>query len=209
MVFVPFSRTAKVVFVYLVNNVRVQNSLHFQHIDSIDQNELATLASSMYTWWHTWLRPWLGNHLTLLRVEGIEQTSVAQNAAIFIPPTTVTGGVTSGIALPNNVSYAISFRTDARGRSGRGRNFIPGMKTGMIVGDTVNTGYKANWIAAYQKLLQGGGGAPSGWVWVIAQRKSDGEWLTTGIVRPVMFVTTADDYLDSMRKRLFRPAGGA
>lgn len=111
------------------------------------------------------------------------------------------GGVGGGAA-PNNVSFAISFRTALGGRSNRGRNYVPGIPLQAVSGNTITSDFVDNYVQAYQALLVGGGVLPGDWTWVVVSRQTGGVVRPTGVTIPITTVLATDNIVDSQRRRL-------
>jgi len=112
---------------------------------------------------------------------------------------TAVGGV-SGEAAPNNVAACVSFGTGLRGRSFRGRNYVPGVPNSVITLNTLSPTFISNIIGAYTSLIGPGTFTP-GWQWVVLSREIGGLARDTAIGSPVLSVTFKTPYVRSMRTR--------
>lgn len=131
-----------------------------------------------------------------LRQLGLETGITLANAAH------ATGGGVGGNPAPNNVSFAVSFRTAVGGRGGRGRNYIPGIPLTAVSLNTITSEFIANYVNFYSALLPGGGVVEDPWAWVVVHRIEAGNALPTGEVNSVEVVVATDNVVDSMRRRL-------
>jgi hypothetical protein len=139
--------------------------------------------------------------------------SVLLDAADSLIYTSTTGlpivGGASGECAPNNVALCMSIRSAARGRSARGRNFIPGIPKDLIDENTVASGNVAAYEDAYAGLI--GIGGDSGFSQVVVSRFSgftivDGKKVPTprvsGVTHDVINSYVVDPTIDSQRRRL-------
>jgi hypothetical protein len=110
-------------------------------------------------------------------------------------------GLRVGSPMPNNVTLAISFRSNTTGRSGRGRNYVVGLVEADVANNEVNSGVVALWQAAYAKLFVGEGYITSA-VWSIYSRQQGGEDRLSGVLYPIFTVVATDPVVDSQRRRL-------
>jgi hypothetical protein len=94
-----------------------------------------------------------------------------------------TPGTDGTDSIPNNTAALLSHRTATTGRSGRGRNYLPGVseaqESGGTLGSTLRDGLLISWAVLISDL------DAIGWVLQVAQRFEDGVQLTTGVMRPV------------------------
>jgi hypothetical protein len=103
-------------------------------------------------------------------------------------------------SLPNNVALTVSFRTAARGRSARGRNYIAGLSDDQVLHNTVDASVASGLAAAYNDIparLEG-----LGYGWVVVSKKSGGVPRVAGLARPVTTAIVVDRTVDSQRRRL-------
>jgi hypothetical protein len=102
---------------------------------------------------------------------------------------------------------SVSFRTESRGRSFRGRNYIVGLTEDQVTGNDFASGITGLFQAVYELLLDFG--QDIAWAWVVASRFSGVDPVThdpiprtTGIATVVTAVTVVDNFVDSQRRRL-------
>src|SRR6185436_9153957 len=111
----------------------------------------------------------------------------------------VPGGI-SGEANPNNVAACIKFSTAQRGRSARGRNYIPGVPGSVVTLNTMDTTWMQDVSNAYN-LLVGAGTFLAGWEWVIVSRVTAGAPRASGLAIPVISAGFVSSSVRSMRSR--------
>lgn len=109
------------------------------------------------------------------------------------------GGVDEEAA-PNNVAATVSFNTGLRGRSFRGRNYVPGIPNSVITLNTLDPEFIAALIAAYQSLV-GAGTFVLGWQFGVVSREIGGVVRAEGIITPVLTAEMTTNTVRSMRSR--------
>jgi len=109
------------------------------------------------------------------------------------------GGVDSESA-PNNVAACISFRTDQRGRSARGRNYIPGVPNANITLNTLDAAWMDNIQLLFADMI-GPGALAAGWEWVVVSRQTAGVLRPSGLAIPVTGAVFTTNTVRSMRSR--------
>jgi hypothetical protein len=201
MAFVPITNAAAVeVRLYYLGS-RCEVTLGFDRGQEIEESDLEFLADAMADWWYNRLRPYQSSSLTHQEVYVRDLTSEFAAAWTSTKRNGVVGSGTPGTLYPPNVSYCVSFRTGLRGRANRGRNYCLTLGSNYASATTVTSTYRNAMIAAYQTLLPGGASDPTPWRWCVLSRQID--QVVQGRAVPIVAVTVADDYVDSMRRRLF------
>lgn len=115
-------------------------------------------------------------------------------------------GLTTGPMLPNESSFCVSLRTNSRGRSARGRWFMPPPDEAARLGiNHVTATYATAAVAALQTLMNALDTA--GFAMVVVQFTSNKVKLTTGVPRRYLSAVSVDDLLDSQRRR--KPGNGS
>jgi len=163
----------------------------------INAVNLATLVGAVVNWTQTQLCPLLSDDWTAVRVVGIDLTTQTGPEVEGIVNTV--GGV-SGEANPNNVAACISFRTAQRGRSFRGRNFVPAIPGSVVTLNTLDPSFMADLDTAYGNLM-GAGVFTAGWQWGVVSRVSGGVPRANGIISPIIQTVFTSDKVRSMRSR--------
>jgi hypothetical protein len=155
------------------------------------------LANAVGTWAQGTLAPLLSDDWSLTGVEAIDLST--QNGPAVTYSYNQAGGV-SGESNPNNVAMCVSFRTSLRGRSYRGRNYVPGIPGSVVTLNTLDNTFITNVLAAYN-ALPGAGTFLAGWQLGVVSRVQGGSPLSNGIITPVIFVISTSPYVRSMRSR--------
>jgi hypothetical protein len=206
MAFIPVLDTAQVQLYGRIDGQQTVNDLYFTNTTpGITLGELGDLADAIRAWYVSSMLTLLSSAFSLERVHARDLTDQFSFAVdVNAGPSS---GSSGGAFVPNNVAPCISFRTGTAGRSGRGRNYIPGVPQPVVDGNTLTPGFIADAQAAYGSLLPGEGMVPAGWVWVVVSRYTGGAPRPAGIATPVLTALFTDNIVDSQRRRL--PGRGA
>lgn len=198
MAFIPVPDVAQVRLEGRMDNQLTINDLYFQISGGgINAAGLDNLATNVADWWTLNVVNLLSEDFASVQVTAIDLTS--QTGPLGGAPAAATGG-TAVEAVPNNVAACVSFRTDQRGRSGRGRNFVPGIPGSQVDLNTLNSTFITNLIAAYT-LLVGAGTFIPGWQWGVVSRYTLGAPRSSGLFIPITSVTMVGNSVRSMRSR--------
>ncbi len=198
--FIPIGATCRASIVYLLDNQRVVNTLHFNKVaPPLTLNDMQGLATALHTWYTASLKPNLATGIALAEINVVDLTT--QTAPTFLlsisPVEPGTGGVS---VMPGNVAWCASLRTLARGRSFRGRFYVPGMPSNSVTfPNSVFVSWAGQIQTALAQLLTPANVANL--LWVIASRYFNKLPRASGIVTPVASIT-GDLTLDSQRRRL-------
>jgi hypothetical protein len=199
MEYVPVDRAAQFELRYLWDTERVENVLYFYESTGWTVSSMTTTAQALFNWWATNLRPLQPSNLILNEVYATDLTTQTSSTASFVPASGNVG-TSASASMPNNVALAVSFRTANRGRSGRGRNYFPGLTEATVSVNEVSATTVTAIENAYKLLLNGtwaGGGG-----WSVVSRYTNGQPRANGLVQPVINAVVVDATVDSMRRRL-------
>jgi hypothetical protein len=108
-------------------------------------------------------------------------------------------GAVNSIPAPNQNALCVSFRTSARGRGARGRNYISGLPQSTLNSNDFDTAVVNAITTAYNSLI--GAAADAGWEWVVVSQVEDGVPRIAGLARPVIAALCVDATVDSQRRR--------
>lgn len=173
------------------------NDLYFFSSGTITVGTMTTLLNALLNWFTTNLASLLSDDWSAVRVRLVDLTT-ATGLTVENPAVQV-GGV-AGEANPNNVAACVSIRTAQRGRSGRGRNFVPGIPGSVVTLNTLDSGFISDLLTAYSALV-GAGTFAAGWQLVVLSRVTGGSPRANGIGIPVTSVTMVGNSVRSMRSR--------
>jgi hypothetical protein len=200
MAFIPVASIYQCNIHMVVDSQRIENTLYFKHSGAVSVPAMQQLGLDLIAWWTDEMAPLLGTQVTLNEVAVIDLSDAA-GPSISVPATTGTGGLVSEDIYPNNVSLCVSFRTAGRGRSARGRNYLPPPVTGQIVGNTFTIGYVAAMHAAYN-VIGFGGSFTDDHIWSVVSRFHNNAPRVAGLAQNVTSVVIVDAIADSQRRRL-------
>ncbi len=198
MPFQPAPNIAQVQIVGSVDGCVTINNLFFEISGGgITDVNLLGLALTVSNWAGSQLAPSLSEDWSLQRVIATDLTT-ATGPRVEVP-NILPGGV-AGEAAPNNVAACVSFRTAARGRSYRGRNYVPGIPNSVITLNAMGPTFIADLTSAYSQMIGPGVFLP-GWEWGVLSRYEAGVPRAAGILTPIITATVTSGYVRSMRSR--------
>lgn len=128
------------------------------------------------------------------RTEGADQVSVAATGKV---------GTVASETIARNLALVVTLRTGLRGRSYRGRVYIPGMPESLMT----NGAYAASVSTEVLEWLQliKNNAATEGWTWGVCSRYHDGVERAAGIVTPITSHEVRSTYPGTQRRRFKRP----
>jgi hypothetical protein len=199
MAFVPVPDTLAVDVIYEQLGQRVENTLYFESPGGWTGAQVADWLDQLRTLIEEDLLPLLHAGLQLVQLVGtlldaVDSLSITLNVS---PPVAGSG---SGDSLPNNVTYTVQFKTASRGRSFRGRNYVPGIPDTQVTGNQIESAFRTGILDFYSTLLALA--SSNSFIWVVVSRFHNLAPRTTGVTTPIIEVATADANLDSQRRRL-------
>lgn len=201
MVFIPVPNVAAVHLRYTQSGQLTENVLHFEGVAPVTAVALNILAEDIFDWWNANLKPLINAQTFLREVYAVSLDSATSPTGTFAPSSPVAGTYT-GTPLPNNATIAVSFRTEGRGRSSRGRVYQVGLSETSLSstqGQSVQAVYASDLVDAYDLLRIS---PPSTWTFVVVSRYTGGAPRITGLAQPVTQVVLTDTFIDSQRRRL-------
>jgi hypothetical protein len=198
--FIPVTNTVQAEMRMTLFGQLIENTLYFRFGGVPVLAELGVLADDLIDWWDTEYSTVLSSEL-LLRECKVTSLVTASSPTITVAPASETRGKDDAPASPGNVALCVSFRTTSRGRSFRGRNYVPAIPTDQITGNTVASAIGIDLVGAYTDLL-GRHALTDDGQWVIVSRFTGGAPRASGITTSVSSVAVVDNFVDSMRRRL-------
>jgi len=198
--YVPVADTVMVELRQRLFGERIENTLYFRKTGGFSVANMTGLLNDLLVWWNTYLAPHVSLDLTLKELVCTDLSTqtgpVVQQAA----PTPNPAGDVAVPSMPGNVALCVSLKTNNRGRSYRGRNFVAGIPTNAVLGNTVLSGTVNGIEGAYSTIPFAV--TTSAWDWVVVSRITAGAPRVAGVATPVSAVTVIDSNIDSMRRRL-------
>lgn len=152
MAFIPTPNTARVALEFSYSGQECVITLWFEATVSFDATSLTALAASVRNWAVDNLLPILSAAMSLVQIRATAQDSSSAPSIVYTTGLPESGGDSSAGEDPQ-VAAVASFRTDLRGRSYRGRNYVPGITVNArsAVG-LMSTTFVAALAAAYAAL---------------------------------------------------------
>lgn len=201
MAFIPVPNVVQTELVFNWESQIVENVLHFEPAGGIDVTEMAALGAHIVNWFNTSLKNYLCTSISLINVKLTDlstETAPVVNYATGLP---IAGSLASP-TLPNNIALVLTKRTALRGRSYRGRIYVPGLSEGDIVANTVGGGKVTALVNSYSLLLAFTAGSES-WEMVVVSRQNNNTPREFGVATQVLSLDS-DGTVDSQRRRLPR-----
>jgi hypothetical protein len=199
MAFIPASNVLQVNFIQAMGNVQVQNVQYWRHGGAIDQAAADALGAALVAWWDVEFSATLTTELQLNALRMQDLTTDVAPVYEYTTGLPVTGQHAVP-ALPPFVAFCISLRTANRGRSGRGRQYVAGLREDQASGNTYAQGAAQALVDAYMELVNF---PPTGWEWGVLSRQNNGVPRTQGLFQPITAVIYTDLTLDTQRGRRF------
>jgi len=199
MAFIPTLNAIKLVLEFTIASQTVVVTISLGKASSVTPTDLANACNDGIQWLATELMPSLTDQLSLTQAVAYDLSSATAPVVFATPGSPVVGGDSSP-ALPNNATAVISWRTSNRGRSSRGRMYVPGLPTSA---KTSATGFSSAFLA----VLASAGAAmnsyfsPDGLEQVVISTHTGGSPRVAGLAQPVTSVVV-DGLFDSQRRRL-------
>lgn len=201
MEFIPVENTVEINVRFLLHTQQCENVLSFTRNEGeVNPDNMKTLAQALSAYWIANFIPYQSYQASLREIYVVDlntDTSPTYTETAGLP---VAGG-NLGDAAPGGTTLCYSFRTAARGRSGRGRNYFIGIPKPQLVGNAVISTYADDVLSGYAGLVGPDSLAP-GWTWCVVSRFLNGSPRTAGVVREIQAATLVNTYVDSQRRRL-------
>jgi len=197
--FVPFANCAEAVCIGSMAGQAAYLTLGFQHVGPFIGTDLQNLADGMANWLVGALAPLQHAGITWSQVKVTDLTTVSSPVVVSTLGLPVNGSV-GGAALTNQVAMVMSFKTALRGRSFRGRNYIPSLPPADLASTTewANTPL-TNFAAAYSTGLSAN--VPAVDTHVVLSRFNGGALRSIGVATPVT-VYIARAAIGTQRRRI-------
>lgn len=198
MPFVPIPNTVQVETVFTWDGQYCENVYHCQRDLGYDVSDMNNLLDVFRTWWDTHLKPIVPAVVSLsnlIATDQASQTGPRTEDQTGLP----IAGTNNAAALPNNVTVAVRWTTEQRGRSYRGRTYHIGLTENHVTANALISTVQTSLITAYNQLIVDV--TTAGWVLVVASRFSNNAPRVTGLATPIT-AATLDPTVDSQRRRL-------
>lgn len=208
MVFIPAPNVAQVEIRGTLDGQPVENVLYFlKKAPPVTPATLGTLAMQVGQWWIANALPWLPVTYLFREIYATDLSTATSSASTWPADNNPGTRNPSGGVLPNSNTLCISFRTNQRGRSARGRNYWAGLSKSDITNNTASMTLQQGIVGVYEALLTLVGDDTINWYWVVLSRFTNGAPRPQGLTNTITNVLIVDSTVDSQRRRL--PGRGA
>lgn len=198
MPFVPNVAIAKVAIDLQQGTRPFTNVVHVGAPANPDEAQLLTIATLVYDAYTDAFLPLLSNTVVAQSATAYSMASTTAPVAVYSPTTPVVGDVT-GDPLPLQSAAVLTLRTNARGRSGRGRMYISGWGELSSAASSLTPAASAALItaaSAFRAAL-----LASSVTLVVYSTQSEGDFRTTGVAFPVTSIVLRSAVFGSQRDR--------
>lgn len=197
--YIPAMNTAKVELFFLSDGQIIENVFHVKGSEAFNPTGLTGVANVFQDWvesnYKICMSPAIA--LTSIKVTDLSSESGAVWEAVQDPP--IAGTAQGGEILPLNVSVVIKWITAQRGRSFRGRTYVPGLDSSVVTGNHIDQVLRTAVISAASVL----------WTAVrnltydlaVVSYCNGKAWRTNAVVTPIVS-WAVDTTIDSQRRRL-------
>lgn len=182
MPFIPFADTVRAAIRYRVSTHEWVNTMWFRNLGGFSEVTAETLAEDLATWVVGVLGP---SYQVLVQFVDVTVYDMTSDSGFVIVNDDGAGviGEGAGNILPLNTALTVTFQTNKRGRSYRGRNYLTGFEEN-VANEAVWTSLHLDNIeaayAALEPLID-----DAGWQHVVASQYQDGAPLLVGVTTPV------------------------
>lgn len=199
MAFIPVPDTCMFELRFTLQGEHVENTLYGHLTGGWSASTARNVGDALIQWWIDNMSASLSDQISLDSVHCTDLSSSTGFSTDAVPETAPVGAV-GGQCLPNNVAICISFRSQARGRSGRGRNYVCGIPDTHVSANTLDSADGIAFVDAYKLVDDVMSDFDA--TWVIVSRFLDGLPRDEGITRLITSVLLVDLTVDSQRRRL-------
>lgn len=200
MAFVPSAAVVQAELRYTQDNQQMENVLYFKFgAPPVTVGAMEDLGDALITWWDTNMQALTSNTLDLREVYLTDLTTATSPTSTRTTGLPLVGALTEE-ALPNNIALCVSFRTNGRGRSSRGRNYVPGVTDNNIVHNEFASAWADAVVTAYAAMASDVQALD--WEHGVLSRILNGVDRVAGLFQPVISYTVLDYIADSQRRRL-------
>lgn len=199
MAFIPVPGVTQVEQIFEYSSSRIEMVHHYLSDTPPTQAQWELLHLALRTDWVNTLNAVVAPTLVWVETKFTDLTT-ATSATYTTTTNLPTAGASASSQLPNNCALVMTKRTANRGRSFRGRSYIPGLTEAVVNGNSVLGTFTAPALAFFVAALNY---AVTGNVFNmgVVSRFSNGVPRAPGIITPITNFTF-DTVVDSQRRRL-------
>lgn len=196
--FIPVAGVLQANVRFLLEGQQIENVLNFRYDGTPFGEAALTIWELLDVSWWQGMRPNLSGDLTNTETYIVDLSDQAGAVATF-PPFTTPGGGATGSPVPNNAALCITHRTANRGRSYRGRTFIPGIAKSVVNGSFVQQATVDALAGNFNDMRTTALAADL--PFVIVSRRHNNAPRVVGLETAVTLCVARDNVLDSQRRR--------
>lgn len=200
MAFIPVPNVMSLEMRYTLGGSQIENRIMVGNLAPITAADLEAVAIQGWNWAESVLLPHLSSTLHLVETVATDLTTNESGQFTYAPDTTTNGGQ-SGACLPNECAFCISLHSAERGRSARGRMFLPAIPVAVMADSNHLDGTSAGILVSDVQSLINTLGSTTRKPVIVSYRHD--KVLRPG--GPVEFVITGavatDTVIDSMKRR--------
>lgn len=205
MAFIPVTNTVQTNIRYTQIGQLLMNGLYWHKATPWTLTEVQALADDLWDAWATNMMIDLSTSLTLTEVQAIDLTTATSSIASHVQ---TLSGSDGGAPMTPNDAFVLKLNTASRGRSFRGRIYLPGLTNNHQATLAVLSTTAANNLLGNLQGIQTAIEASSGADLVVVSRYSgvdvNGDPIprASGVATPVTSISYSDLNMDSQRRRL-------
>lgn len=204
MAFIPIPNAIRASIEAIYGGQKVVLTLGWEKAGAVVEQDLNDLNDALEDWVSTHLFSAVSDQLSFTGVTSTDQTTES-SPSIYKAFTPAISGNQANEATPGNVAAVVSFLTDLRGRSYRGRNYVPGIDSAAFTSPgNLGAAFAAVLLAAYTALSDVT--TATNLTHSVLSTHHNGAPRVTGVATPVSSYSI-DLKSDSQRRRL--PGRGA
>ena len=185
MAYIPVTDVASIeIFMRLAGQSIETNYAAYHPTEPPTIGDLEDLAEAVLNWVDSVLFPQLSIDLSCVGVKVTDLSTVSSPTFTATPVSAMVGDVAQP-SEANSLAFVVKHLTAGRGRSYRGRSYVPGIpKTSMTDPNTVSAVLAANLLDAYNQLDTDL--VAEGWGPVVISRFTGGAPRVTGVATPIL-----------------------
>jgi len=199
MAFIPAPNCALAIVAWDLNGADGAIALNFNASAPFDATALTNLGTALLTWQVNSLLPLQSNEILNrdIRLYALDSETAP---AVTVAPVTPTNGTRGGQSMPNNVAAVVTHYSTTRGRSGRGRSYIPGISESDVAGNILVPAIVTGLGTAFDVDLPAA--LPAGVGFVILSKYENKLPRPAGVPRAVNRSTVRTATVGTQRRRL-------
>ena len=200
MVYIPLDSVASIEVLMRLHEQSVETTYAAYHPSTpIDSVSLQNLAEVVLGWVTTVYFPLLSNLISCVGVKVVDLTTSSGGTYTAVPGSSLVGSIAQP-AINNSLAFCIKHLTAARGRSYRGRSFVPGIPvTSLTDPNTLAVVLANELVDAFISL--DGTIEDANWGAVVVSRRSGGLPRVAGVATPILNHAYSKLILSNQRRR--------